>query len=576
MNRKKIMSMLLPVGILWSMLFGAGDGFMLGGNTVKAFTLSNGDVDAQIAPKKTNTGWITSDITEPDNVLPGLGTEPTNYIEVPDDSDLLTDKVNWQYTDSYSDNIIASVRHKFIDVSKLNLDGKVYRYKFTANGKVYDTYYEVRRMYATYVDFLQHNSDVQCVRVVSYAIFVDGEVAEGFSNRSFVYESDTGELPYLRFMIYNSDDELNPLLSHSRKPTKDNYPDSSEEGFIPGSIAGEGEYPVYSPYEDSTPGGNSDTGESGDVPVGGTINFTRLAGDNRYKTAVSIAEEYSGTNSVDNIIVASGKNFPDSLAGATLAKKLDAPILLLGDSEEDLVEITKYITRCLNSDGNLYVLGGDGVISQEFLDRFSYRYNIIRLAGTNREETASKIVDTIQPAVGTPIVIANEDNYPDALSISPVAAENGYPIMITKQDKLADYIKKYIGDKKPEKIYFVGGTGSVSENVRNEVKQLTGLSDENTPRIAGKDRYGTSLAIAKAFDFGNAVFTVVNGLDFPDAITGSVLSASKDSPILLADVSGSSNMGDLKDYIKSSGFKNAYVLGGTGVFPKEVMDKLAD
>lgn len=46
MNRKKIMSMLLSVGILWSMLFGAGDGFMLGGNTVKAFTLSNGDVDA--------------------------------------------------------------------------------------------------------------------------------------------------------------------------------------------------------------------------------------------------------------------------------------------------------------------------------------------------------------------------------------------------------------------------------------------------------------------------------------------------------------------------------------------------
>ena len=62
-------------------------------------------------------------------------------------------------------------------------------------------------------------------------------------------------------------------------------------------------------------------------------NVNRLYGADRYKTSVSISNNFnSGT--VQNVIVASGKDFPDALAGSVLSKKYNAPILLLNSTRK--------------------------------------------------------------------------------------------------------------------------------------------------------------------------------------------------------------------------------------------------
>lgn len=67
----------------------------------------------------------------------------------------------------------------------------------------------------------------------------------------------------------------------------------------------------------------------------------RLAGLNRYETAIEISQAaFPEDDSVDNVVLARGDDFPDALAGVPLANDLEAPILLTrtGDLRENTEE----------------------------------------------------------------------------------------------------------------------------------------------------------------------------------------------------------------------------------------------
>lgn len=55
-------------------------------------------------------------------------------------------------------------------------------------------------------------------------------------------------------------------------------------------------------------------------------NRERIAGENRYKTSVEISKKTF--QSAETVILASGENFPDALAGGQLALAKNGPILL--------------------------------------------------------------------------------------------------------------------------------------------------------------------------------------------------------------------------------------------------------
>src|SRR5690606_10527730 len=52
----------------------------------------------------------------------------------------------------------------------------------------------------------------------------------------------------------------------------------------------------------------------------------RISGDTRYDTAIAISQE--GWKSADTVVLATGADFPDALAGGPLAYQQNAPILL--------------------------------------------------------------------------------------------------------------------------------------------------------------------------------------------------------------------------------------------------------
>jgi len=294
-----------------------------------------------------------------------------------------------------------------------------------------------------------------------------------------------------------------------------------------------------------------------------TYNVTRLAGNNRYETSEKIAEFFE-SGKVQNVIVASGKDFPDALGGSVLSKIYNAPIILLNDDFKNSSNAVDYIKNHLNKDGNIYILGGTSSVSDDFIDYVkSLGYeNITRFGGSNRFETNKSIINSMNVAKGTPLVITNGWGFADALSVSSVAACYKYPIFMIDNGKLAEDNKDVISSIEPSKIYVIGGTSSVNDNVVNEIKNIVpSLTDSNITRIGGQTRYDTSLSICKYFNSNSNSTVLANGSNFPDALSGSAIASKLSAPIMLTDGRDISNQ---KNYIDEKEYKNIYLLGGLG------------
>lgn len=86
----------------------------------------------------------------------------------------------------------------------------------------------------------------------------------------------------------------------------------------------------------------------------------RIAGANRYETSEKIAEEFGKS---DVVVLASGTNFADALAAAPLAKKMNAPIVLV--KKDSLSENAKKLVKEAKK---VYVIGGENTISNKLVD----------------------------------------------------------------------------------------------------------------------------------------------------------------------------------------------------------------
>ncbi|MFZ3131586.1 MAG: cell wall-binding repeat-containing protein [Desulfosporosinus sp.] len=158
-----------------------------------------------------------------------------------------------------------------------------------------------------------------------------------------------------------------------------------------------------------------------------TNHIERLYGNSRYQTMLQIALKFPGI--VDNVILTTGNNFPDALAGVPLAHQKEGPLLLVDSTPEASPDTLNYIKDHLNKKGNIYILGGTVAVPDSFISAFEnlgfQSTNIHRLAGSDRYETALAIARELQHN-GSEFYLVQGDNFPDALSASVLAATTGY------------------------------------------------------------------------------------------------------------------------------------------------------
>lgn len=98
------------------------------------------------------------------------------------------------------------------------------------------------------------------------------------------------------------------------------------------------------------------------VNVKGLENVKRLAGTDRYETALIIAKEYGN---LDKFVLADGRNYPDALSVSSLAHKNDEPILLTEPNRTDFIR--KIIKE--NNTQQITVVGGEQSVSPNQVEK---------------------------------------------------------------------------------------------------------------------------------------------------------------------------------------------------------------
>ncbi|MFC0525318.1 cell wall-binding repeat-containing protein [Pontibacillus salicampi] len=250
----------------------------------------------------------------------------------------------------------------------------------------------------------------------------------------------------------------------------------------------------------------------------------RLHGSNRNETAVEISKQ-GWSKGADAVVLTRNDAYPDALTGAPLAYQEDAPILLT--NTESLPTVTKNEIKRLNPD-KVFILGGSknavstNVVNQ--LKQLDSSLTIKRLAGNDRYETAQAIAKEVNNKTDK-AVVATGNKFPDALSVAPYAAREGMPILLTKKGSIPQPMKEEL--TKVEEAVLVGGPGVVNNDV---YKQLPGPA----VRINGDSRYETASAVAMYSRMNRETAFIATGEDFPDALSGAVLAAKENAPLLLA------------------------------------------
>ena len=342
------------------------------------------------------------------------------------------------------------------------------------------------------------------------------------------------------------------------------------KNFEPGEylIAIEGQYGAEHKKDIcSTPGGILLTvTENEDVPVTPPENpkvneVVRISGATRYETGYKAADalkEALGVEKFEAVVVATGKNFADALAGSYLAVEKNAPIILTNGKDDNIATLHTYIKDNVAVGGKVYILGGEAAVPAAAAAIEGYE--VVRLFGDSRYDTNLAILAEAG-VTGDSIIIATGKTFADSLSASAAKL----PILLVKPGKvLSTEVKDIVKDMK--NIYIIGGEGAVSAEIAAELAAYG-----EVVRVAGATRYETSVAVAKTFFENVDMAVVASAKDFPDGLCGGPFAAAMNVPLILT---ADDKFEAAKIYMEENEIKSGYVLGGTAKITEDCVGNI--
>lgn len=301
-------------------------------------------------------------------------------------------------------------------------------------------------------------------------------------------------------------------------------------------------------------------------------SVTRLGGYDQYETAALIAQK-GWPSTCDNVVLSSGMNYAlaDALAAGPLAARLKAPIILTDNGSTLNAAAKAEILRLKPK--KVFLTSGTAVIKASVVDELkAMGITPVQLGGFDQYATSVNIAQEMvnQGMNFSQVVLAAGWLAPaDALSIAPIAAAQGIPILTTKKDQLPASVLTYLAGLKSQltESYIVGGTAVISDNVQAE---LPG----KVSRYSGQTKYDTNAQILKGFakDYKNAQVYVANGETLVDALSGAPLAAANGAPVVLVNQQLAKAT---QDFVKLNiSTTDLVALGGEAVVPSAGLNAL--
>jgi N-acetylmuramoyl-L-alanine amidase len=249
----------------------------------------------------------------------------------------------------------------------------------------------------------------------------------------------------------------------------------------------------------------------------------RISGQDRVETALKISQK--GWDSAQTVILCEYSDYPDAIASTPFSVSLNAPILLTkGDSIDP--RVVNELNRLKPQ--KIILLGGIACLHpsiEKELDKLALQWE--RIGGADRYETSILLAKHLS---SDSLILANGDDFPDALSAATFAGIKQIPIVLTST-KLPNSVIQYYKETGPKHLIVIGGEAVIPsvELTKNKLTIET--------RLAGLDRYETNAKVISFMKntYESADLFLASGITFPDAVAGTVLASKFSAPLLLTE-----------------------------------------
>ncbi len=372
--------------------------------------------------------------------------------------------------------------------------------------------------------------------------------------------------------------------------------DTADDEFLQITTSGSDDNPTWSPNGQTLAFSNS--GSVKTVPAaGGTATsagitgipayrpgkqnkVVRLAGANRFGTAVSVSKSLWADGAAQSVTLSRSDNFADALGGSALAAAKQGPLLMTPPTVFN-VDTKAEIIRVLGPGTGkmVYILGDVGAVSASTEAQIkSLGYNVTRLGGANRYSTSVKIAEAITPDPDY-VLAATGKNFPDALAAGAAAGSYNMPgsnrsavVVLTNDGVLPADTKAYVDaaladSSAPTEIFGIGGQ---AVQAMSSVPAYQSVLME----LNGDSRYETALYVGQVFFAGSRVAGVAVGTNWPDALAGGAMMATLNGPLLLTPGNNLNIETAWHLDVSSGSIDTGYVFGDVGVVSNTVATQI--
>lgn len=350
--------------------------------------------------------------------------------------------------------------------------------------------------------------------------------------------------------------------------------------------------------------------EKADEVVKQNINVSRVAGWDRYESTVNANKKYMKQAYGNLAVIASGNDFKTALYASYMASALKVPYFVNpnhGMRSDVLNEMKRLNVK------RVYVVGDYSKLDKSIdntllsrgikVERIYDGKKFCNIHGSCYEMSLHVYIDTIlfealhkgenRGDIGN-VIYVNDNKFPDLLSAVPFLARTS-AVQATALFGIEDLSDMWLNENGYAVLsnrFIIGGYQSVPEEYRvrdyfygAEFENKLMVNDEESyepyrtwGRISGKNRYKTAVELAKAYNIvlhqDINTIVLVNGQDYPDALSSSLVASQNNAAVLLTEPNKLNE--DTQKYIRENNIKNIIIVGGEKSVSKNVENILRD
>lgn len=199
-------------------------------------------------------------------------------------------------------------------------------------------------------------------------------------------------------------------------------------------------------------------------------SVTRVAGLDRNGTAAALSA-VRFPDGADTVYVATGRAYPDALAGGLAAASENSPVLLTENSA--LPATTRAEIQRLQP-SRIVIVGGSGAVSIGVATQLGgLADELVRISGADRFATTAEVVREVVPGTDTVFIVTGR-NFADALTGIPIAGLTSSGVLMVDAGTLHPSVVTELERLDPRNILILGGTAAVSAEVASQLSAYIG------------------------------------------------------------------------------------------------------